>query len=95
MTQDEVLIAITKLNEKVDGIHQRLDKLNGSVARHEQELNTNVIDHTQILSTVGRLLGDLNDRTAAPRKSKEIWFERVLWFVSALFLAYIVKYFAL
>ena len=36
---DEIKTGMTELRVQVDGISQRLDKINGSVQRHEQSLN--------------------------------------------------------
>lgn len=41
----DVRLTLARLEGKVDGINARLDKLNGSVERHERRLNDHDVNH--------------------------------------------------
>ena len=40
-TREEILKAIGKLEGKIDGVNQRLDKINGSLLNHDDRINVN------------------------------------------------------
>lgn len=63
--REAVLTGLAELKNETTNIVQRLDKLNGSVARHEGDLNTLKIadaKHETVLSSVAALQADTSSR---------------------------------
>ena len=59
-TQDQILKALGNIEGKVDGINQRLDRVNGNIKNHDDRINE--IEHTQDVMTgkatiIGTILG--------------------------------------
>jgi uncharacterized coiled-coil DUF342 family protein len=88
---DALIAAVQQLDAKIDGVHARLDNINGTVGRHEKAMNENLLEHKELFHTTGDLLKESNDRKIEERKKKEMFWERVLWFVAAVLLAYVIK----
>ena len=40
-TQDQVLLKLGTMDGKIDGINNRLDKINGSLVNHDDRINVN------------------------------------------------------
>ena len=61
---EEVMIKLGQLEAKIDGINDRLDRINGSVARHEDCINKSSVERAVIeekIKDIPNIQKTLND----------------------------------
>lgn len=88
---DKVIDGIAYLRSDLKGVHNRLDKVNGSVARHEQEINGLRVVDAQLLTNFTKILEDYKESKDNRKQVTTFWYERIAWIILMLAAALLTK----
>lgn len=87
----DIQVDLGKNTVKTEAIEQHLLTLNGTVAKHEGDLNAAKITESQVLGQLAILLSDLNNRKDNKKELNALWIERMVWVGGVLLYAVLTK----
>lgn len=97
-----ILVLLGELKREVQGVNNRLDKLNGAVAKHADKFADQAVINTQVTITQQQMIKDFQEfkddardkeHTADQdrRSIKSFWYERIVYAIIFLGLLVLAK----
>lgn len=90
---DRLIETHSVLGEKIDSLEERIKELLRDIDKIEDRVNTLEKNDLIIFEQVGRLNDGANKQRESEAKLKGMFFERILWLITTILVAYITKFF--